>query len=723
MKPRRNVRIVHELSGRLRIRCTAFHQKSFDWIYMEAALENIDGVESVKINIRAGCVVLLYNGSASAKSAIVTCLENIPSESFQPNPIRQKNVNPITLAGVGMLTIATRFLPRPLKGTVSLLLALPILLNGIRTLLSAGIKVETLDGAVVGFSLLRRDFFTSNAVVFLLTLGQYLEQLSEEKATNLLKSLLRPQVDEVWIEKDGLEVSIPVGEMMIGDIVICGLGEIIPVDGSVTWGEALLNQSSITGESIPIHVKIGSEVFSGSVVEEGKIKIKAKQVGGDTGMARISRFLENSLSASSPVQKKSDELADRLAPVTFGLGLGIYALTRDVSRAASVLTVDYSCAIKLANPVAVKASMYTAAHNGVLLRGSAALDSLARVDTIFFDKTGTLTGGTLQVVDVIPFNSCSTEDLLALAAGAEEHYTHPVAKAVVRAAGERGLTLPPMSQVDFIVAHGVSAYVDEKHVLVGSRHFVEYDEHINCSAADRICNDLYQEGKSLLFVACAGTLEGIITLRDELRPESAGVLRELKKSGITNIIILTGDHRKTARALAAELDAVDEVYWELKPEDKAAIIKKMQDRGNRVAFAGDGVNDAPALATADVGICMPGGADLARESAQVVLLHEDLTALVTGRNIALKSQKTIKTGFAATLGFNTLFLILALLGRIQPVTAALLHNLNTVGILGYSTLTGLQRPDTALPRSTNNKTTAEQHRVKSHVDSIEPGPI
>ena len=709
MKPRRNVSIVHELSRRLRIRCIAFHQKGFDSVYMEAVLENIDGVESVKINIHAACVVIFYNGSASAKSAVITCLKNIPSEFFQPNPIRHENVNPITLAAVGMVTIATRFLPRPLNGMVSFLLGLPIMLNGILTLLSAGIKVEVLDGAVVGFSLLRRDFFTSNVVVFLLTLGQYLEQLSEEKAANLLKSLLRPQVDEVWIEKDGLEVSIPVGEMMIGDIVICGSGEIIPVDGSVASGDALLNQSSITGESVPIHVEIGSEVFSGSVVEDGKIKIKAKQVGGDTGMARISRFLENSLRASSPIQKKSDELADRLAPVTFGLGLGIYALTRDVSRAASVLTVDYSCSIKLANPVAVKSSMYTAAHNGVLLRGAAALDSLARVDTILFDKTGTLTSGTLQVVDVIPLNSCSEDDLLAVAAGAEEHYTHPVARAVVRAAGERDLTLPSMSQVDFIVAHGVSAYVDGKNVLVGSRHFIEYDEHVDCSAVDGICDDLYQEGKSLLFVAGAGTLEGIITLRDELRPESAGVLRELKKSGITNIIILTGDHRETARALAAELDAVDEVYWELKPEDKAAIIKKMQDKGKRVAFAGDGVNDAPALATADVGICMPGGADLARESAQVVLLHEDLNALVMGRHVAMKSQKTIKTGFAATVGFNTLFLILALLGRIQPVTAALLHNLNTVGILGYSAFRGLQRPNTALPHSTNDKTTADQN--------------
>ena len=689
MKTGGNNRIVHELSGRLRIRCSQFSSRDFNPAYLEAVLENINGVENARINTWASCIVVCYDGSFSTKEAVITNLESIPVESCRPGG-RPDLINPITLVSLGIFTLVSRFLPRPLSLGISLLVALPTLVRGIVILFTKGIKVDVLDGAVVGFSLMRRDYFTSNAVVFLLTLGEYLEQLSEDKTTNMLRSLLRPQVEKVWVEKEGLEISMAVTDVMIGDIVVCGPGEMIPIDGQVVSGDALLNQSSITGESVPIHVEPGNDVLSGSLVEEGKIKIEARQVGSDTGMARINSFLENSLRSRSPSQKNSEELADKLVPLTFGLGLGLFVLTRDVSRAASVLTVDYSCSIKLSNPVAVKSAMYTAARNGVLLKGSQSMDSLAAVDTIVFDKTGTLTSGVLQVVDVIPVNLLDENELLALAAGAEEHYTHPVAKAVVKEAQHRGLELPTIGQVDFIVAHGVSAYVDGERVLVGSRHFIEDDERIDCSEADELINDLHSQGKSLLFVAGNKKLAGIIALRDDVRSEAPAVLKELKCLGMKRIVVLTGDHCDTARALVKELSEVDEVYWELKPEEKAKIVTRLQQEGSKIAFAGDGVNDAPALVTAEVGICMPGGADLARESAEVILLRDDLRTLVTARQIAMKAQQTIKNGFNATVGFNTLFLILASLGRISPVTAALLHNTNTIGILGYSALAGLQ---------------------------------
>jgi Cu2+-exporting ATPase len=559
-----------------------------------------------------------------------------------------------------------------------------------------------LDAAAVTFSLSRRDYFTANSIVALLALGEYLERLSEDKATGLLKNLLRPQVETVWVVRDGRELQLSLDEVAIGDKVVCGTGEMIPVDGLVLEGEAAVNRSSITGESVPVHLEPEDEVISGSVIEEGRIKIAAQRVGGETSMAGITRFLENSLRLKSTSQKKSDELADRLVPATFGLGLALFLLTRDLRRAAAVLTVDYSCAIKLANPVAVKTAMFTAAHRGVLLKGSQAMDALARVDTLVFDKTGTLTSGILEVTDVIPTGRMTPNALLALAAAAEEHYAHPVAQTVVREARNRGLILPPTGQVDFIVAHGVSAYVNGERVLVGSHHFVAEDEEVDCSPADAQAQITRKEGKSLLYVARKGVLEGMVALRDALRPEAGKVLEDLKTLGIRKLVMLTGDHPDTARAVAGELNALDEVHWELKPEDKAALIQTFQEEGRFVAFAGDGVNDAPALVTAELGICMPGGADLAREAAQVVLLQDDLTALLTARQIAVRTERTLRNCFTATLGLNTVFLLLASSGRLAPVTAAILHNANTVGILGYGALAGMRKPDISqIKRNTN----------------------
>jgi Cu2+-exporting ATPase len=366
-----------------------------------------------------------------------------------------------------------------------------------------------------------------------------------------------------------------------------------------------------------------------------------------------------------------------------------------VSRAASVLTVDYSCAIKLASPVAVKTGMHTSGHCGVLLKGAQALDNLARIDTIVFDKTGTLTQGGLEVTDIRPLGGMSPEELLALAAGAEEHYAHPVARAVVAEAQKRNLTLPPISQVDFIVAHGVSAYVDGEQVLVGSRHFLEDDEKVDCSPVRGTNRKLRKQGKSILYVARSGTLLGVIGLRDELRPEAAEALDMLKKRGIANIVMLTGDHKDTAQSIAAELGCIDEVHWELKPEDKAVIIKEFQEAGRFLAFAGDGVNDAPALVSADVGICMPGGADLARESAQVVLLEDDLRILAVARDVAENIQRVLKRTFQAAVGINSGLLMGASLGMLTPVASAFLHNASTIGILSYAAAAGRRKPASA----------------------------
>ena len=689
--PHSPIAIAHELDQRIRLRSGILKNRDLDPDYFEVSLESIPGVDEVRINTRAASVVINYDGRSETRNSIINCLADLPGEVFNGRGEPRTLQSILTLGARGGLALSLLVLPPVISGPIAVMLAVPIIAEGVITLWTRGIKVEVLDASAVLFCLVRRNFFTAASIVFLLSVGEYLEELSENRTTGLLKSLLKPQVEKIWIEVDGQELEIPVGQARIGDRVVCGAGELIPLDGRVVGGEASVNTSSITGESMPIHVEPETEVLSGSVIEDGRIVFEASHVGTETTMARISAFLDNSLRYESESQKKSDELADKLVPVTFGLGLGLLAVTRDLEKAAAVLTIDYSCAIKLANPVAVRVAMFTAARQGVLLKGSQAMDGLARIDTLVFDKTGTLTRGQLKITDIHGYGTYTDEELLTLAAGAEEHYSHPVAAALVQAAKDRNLDLPPTSQVDFIVAHGVSAYIDGKNVLVGSRHFIEDDEGINCSAINEMVTSMQEDGKSLLYVACEEQLAGVIGLRDELRPEANEVLGRLKESGIKKIVVLTGDVELTARVLAAELPVVDEVHWELKPEDKARIVKELQEQGHRVGFTGDGVNDAPALVSADVGICLPDGADLAKESAQVILLRNDLYCLLAGRLIAQRSQQTIKHSFISAVGLNSVFLFLASFGLIQPMTAALLHNASTVGILGYAGIRGKKK--------------------------------
>ncbi|WP_449242391.1 heavy metal translocating P-type ATPase [Desulfovibrio sp.] len=691
----RRVSVIHELPGRLRLRARILADPSLDRAYLEALLGGLPGVRSARVNERAASLVLEYDGKKATRRKVLDLLGRIPDEAFLPEREEEREIALPAVLGQALAACATPFLPGWSRAPLGWLLGLPTILAGLGTLLNRGVKVEVLDAAAVAFSLLRRDHFTANAVVAMLGLGSWLEQWTRKKSDQLLKNLLRPQVETVFVERDAREVRLPFDELRVGDIVVCGAGELVPVDGIVVDGEAAVNRASITGESLPVHTALGSDVLSGSLVEEGRIKIAARTVGAETSMARIGRFLENSLRNKSASQKRNDDLADRLVPVTFALGLALFALTRDVRRAAAVLTVDYSCALKLAAPVAVKSGMHAAGHCGVLLKGGQALDNLAGVDTIVFDKTGTLTLGDLRLTDVLPLDGGDPEELLALAAGAEEHYSHPVARAVVREARTRGLELPPISQVDFIVAHGVSAFVEGRRVLVGSRHFLEEDEGVPCSAADASEKRLRSQGKSLLYLARDGRLQGLLALRDEPRPEAAEALEMLRARGISRVVMLTGDHRETAEAIAARLGHVDELHAELKPEDKALIVRRLQAEGRFLAFAGDGVNDAPALLSADVGVCMPGGADLARESAQVVLLEDDLRALAVARDIAARTRSVLSDTFKATVGFNSAVLLLASGGRLSPVASALLHNACTLGIVGYAALAGGGKPASA----------------------------
>ncbi len=683
---RKRFEIVHELPRRIRLKSLIMLAPHLDLNYLQASVESLSGVESVRVNGPAFSITVEYDGTKAVRTAILECLNHIPEEAFLEENEKKHGVDLIDVGARTAVAAATPFLPVPVQAATSWMLAIPGIVDGIETLFSRGIKIEVLDGTVKALSLLRGDYFTSNSVGALLSLGEYLEDQSEQKSTDLLKTLLKPQVEKVWVEKEGREIEIDFSELQIGDTVVCGPGELIPIEGTVAEGDGLVNQSSITGESVPVHLKPGDSTLSGAVVEEGTLKIRADKVGAETGMARINRFLESSLRTQSKNQVQSAELADKLVPLTFGAGLGVYALTRDVARAASVLTVDYSCAIKLSTPVATRTSMYTASQAGVLLKGGQALDNLAAIDTLVFDKTGTLTKGELKVTDLVPMPLYSEKELLSIAAGAEEHYAHPVARAVVNEAKNRNIPLPDVSGVDFIVAHGVSAYVEGERVLVGSQHFVEEDEKVDCSFMEKKARQLRNAGKNLLFVAMNEELIGIIAMRDELRPEALEALEAFKAAGIKRIEILTGDHRSTALALAALLPPVDAVHWELKPEDKADIVKGLKEGGAKVGFAGDGVNDTPALVCADVGICMPSGADLARESAQVVMQSEDMRTLVEAHRIARNNGETLSNCLWSAVVINSATLLLAGMGKISTLAAAMTHNLSTVGILGYAAL-------------------------------------
>ncbi|THB67437.1 MAG: heavy metal translocating P-type ATPase [Desulfovibrio sp.] len=573
--------------------------------------------------------------------------------------------------------------------------------KGVETLITDGLKVEVLDGSVKALSLLRKDYLTVNILGAMLCLAEYVEHSTEERSNELLAGLLRPQVETIRVRRNGADQHIPFDQARIGDKVLCGSGEMVPVDGKVIEGETLVNTSSMTGESVPRHVAPGDEVLSGAMVEEGTLMIEAASVGAETSTARIAGYMERSLRSKSTHQERKENLADKLVPLTFGVAGGVFVLTGSLARAASVLTVDYSCAVKLSTPVAVRAAMYRAGSQGVLLKGAQALENLAGVDTMVFDKTGTLTLGALEITDVLPLETngltMDEAELLSLAAGAEEHYSHPVAAAVVAEAKARNLALPSMSQVDFVVAHGVSAMVQGERVIVGSRHFIHDDENIDCSKAESLEHQLQDQGKNLLYVAKNDQLIGLIAMRDTLRPETPETLQRLKALGVNKLVMLTGDQQRTADAMHAKLPELDEIHAQLAPEDKARIVDELSAQGRSVAFVGDGVNDAPALLTANVGISMPSGADLARDAAQVLLLKEDLSGLVLAKELSQRTETVLKQCLWSSVTVNSALLGLSSLGLIPAVASAALHNGTTIATLAHAAMGVKAAPPTDTP--------------------------
>lgn len=650
---------------------------------LEARISEFRYAKSVRVNKKAKSVII---GFESNFDEIKEFIENLPIENFNKRKV-SPNKSKIYKAATA-LAVTPFIADNGAKALSSLIAAAPLLKEGTSEALKGGITSKVLEATAVGVSLARRDFLAANSTNLMLTIGEYMEESAVHRSDDLIKELARPNIEEVWIEinnhgKKSLK-KIATADVKVGDIVVVGAGESIGIDGYIVEGTASVNQVSMTGEAEPVKKERGDRVMSGTVVEDGRIKIWAESIASESATARIKSYIQSSLNEKSAVGLKATKLADKLVPVTLSLAGVSYLLSRDMTRVASVLQADYSCALKLATPVAFKSSISKAGRNGVLIKGAKAIEALASADTFVFDKTGTLTHGSLSVVKVHSFKKEFTEaQLLNLTASAEEHYFHPVAEAIVKAAREIGFHHIHHDEVEFIVAHGVKTYVGGKEVVIGSRHFLEDDEQISFSKHEKIIKNEVDSGLTLLYVGYDKELLGVIAMRDTMRENAAQTLAKLRKLGVKELIMLTGDVQSKAGQVASEL-GIDRVYANCLPTDKAGIIEQLKAEGKKVAFVGDGINDAPSLTKAHVGISMQKGADIAKATADISLLKDDIGSVAVAKDAANKTIKLINANFNATVGINSLILAGATFGFFNPITTAVLHNGTTIGLLANS---------------------------------------
>ena len=582
--------------------------------------------------------------------------------------------------GLVRYLILRPFLPRIVRMVSAFFRALPFLLKGGRSLASGRLNVDVLDAAALGISLVRGDFRSVGLITALFAVGEFLEEWTRKKSRESLAESLAVDVDTVWVKRGEAEVQVPLSALADDDLVVVRAGSSIPVDGVVAEGEAMVNQTSMTGEPLAVARRAGASVYAGTVVEEGRLDIRPTGVGSETRINQIVGFIERSEALKANVQGKAERLADAIVPYSFLLAGGVWAVTRDVARAASVLLVDYSCAIRLATPLAILTGMREGAHHGVLIKGGRFIEGLAGADTVVFDKTGTLTEARPRVAEVISLNGHGRDDVLRLAACLEEHFPHPVARAVVRKAEQEALDhQEEHAEVEYVVAHGIASRLRGERVLVGSRHFVHEDEGVPLDEFLPVINQWAAKGYSILHLAIGGKLAGILCIEDPLRSEAADVVRGLREQGVKRIIMLTGDGPVTAAAVASAV-GVDEWRAQVLPADKADIVRQLQSEGGKVVMVGDGINDSPALSAADVGVSLRDGADLAREVADVVLSGNDLAELLVARRLAKATLRRIHVNFSSIMGLNSAFMALGLVGRAQPGMLALLHNLTTVGV-------------------------------------------
>ena len=669
--------VKHEIKGRIRVHFCQKRMTFEEADTLQYYLDSQEMITSSKVQERTQDATICYTGE---KSAVIALLRSFRYEKVDVPDVYRQNSGRETnreywdkLVTKVVVHYGNKlFLPMPIRTVITGVKSVKYIYQGIHTLLQRKIEVPVLDATAIGVSMFRGDISTAGSVMFLLGIGEILEEWTHKKSVDDLARSMSLNISRVWLCNDGQEMLVPTTKIQTGDLVRVHMGNMVPFDGTVAEGEAMVNQASLTGESEPVRKYIESTVYAGTVVEEGELTIRVKETNGSSKFDKIVTMIEESEKLKSGLESKAEHLADRLVPYTL-LGTGItYLLTRNITKAISVLMVDFSCALKLAMPISVLSAIREASNYHVTVKGGRYLEAMAEADTIVFDKTGTLTKAQPTVKQVVAFNGMSENELLRIAACLEEHFPHSMAKAVVQAAIDRHLVHEELhSKVEYIVAHGISSKINDKKVVIGSYHFVFEDE--KCAVPDGMMEefDKLPSECSHLFMAIDHELAAVICIEDPLREEAAAVVRKLKETGISKVVMMTGDSDRTAKAIAARV-GVD--------EDKASFVEEEKKAGRKVIMIGDGINDSPALSAADIGIAISDGAEIAREIADITVGADSLNELVTLKLISDGLMKRIHKNYRFIVGFNTGLIVLGVAGILQPATSALLHNTSTLMI-------------------------------------------
>ena len=695
--------ILHDTAGRLRVHlcCKRMTLRQAD--VLEYYLLAVDGVRSVKVYDRTRDAVVVYDAERERMIRALARFSFEKAEKLDLAPEHTSRTLNREFEDKLALTVMRRcasnlFLPAPVTSALAVIRSAKYIKEGLLALWHRKLSVAVLDATAVTVSMVRGDFATAGSVMFMLRLGEILEEWTHKKSVADLASAMSLRVENVWQQVDGTEVLTKVTDVKPGDRIVIRTGGMIPLDGRVVEGEAMVNQSSLTGESMPVTKRPGSPVYAGTVAEEGECVVCVEKVSGSGRYDRVVRMIEESEKLKSTAEDKASRMADRLVPYTLGGTAVTYLLTRDVTKMLAVLMVDFSCALKLAIPVAVLSAMRESSGHHISVKGGRFLEAVAKADTIVFDKTGTLTYATPKVAQIVPFGGHREADMLRLAACLEEHYPHSMANAVVEEAKRRGLTHEEYhSQVQYVVAHGISSMVEDKKVIIGSAHFVFEDEGCCIPEGEQEKYDALPAAYSHLYLCIDGELAAVICIHDPLRREAKDAVKALHESGFTNVVMMTGDNRRTAESVAAEV-GVDAVYAEVLPEDKAAFIRQEKEKGHTVIMVGDGVNDSPALSEADAGIAISTGAAIAREIADITVASEDLFELVTLRKLSEALMARIHGSYRFIVAFNLSLITLGVAGVLPPAISALLHNTSTLGI-GLKNMTDLLEDENTQKRN------------------------
>ena len=697
--------IRHEIKGRMRIH---LFQKRMTFEQADTLLyylENLEMVTSASVYEQTADATIFYSGD---REELISCIQKfsyvkteVPAEILKNSGrelnayYKEKLIMMIVWRG-----FKTLFLPRPVQTVLTVIKSVSYIWKGIRVLLQKKLEVPVLDATAITVSILRRDTGTAGSIMFLLGVGELLEEWTHKKSVGDLARTMALNVGKVWLKQGNQEVLVEANKIVPGDEVIVQTGTVIPFDGVVTDGEAMVNQSSLTGESVPVRRTSKNYVYAGTVVEEGSLCIRVHQTGGSSRYEKITAMIEESEKLKSNVESKAEHLADRLVPYSLGGTVLTWLLTRNATKALSILMVDFSCALKLAMPISVLSAIREAGSYKITVKGGKYLEAVAEADTIVFDKTGTLTKAKPTVARIIPFNDMDENELLRIAACMEEHFPHSMAKAVVHAAKERNLDHEEMhSKVEYVVAHGISTTINQKKAVIGSYHFVFEDEKCMIPPEKEELFASLPEEYSHLYMALEGKLSAVICIEDPLRKEAAAVICQLREAGFSNIVMMTGDSDRTAKAIAARV-GVDAYYSEVLPEDKARFVEEQKEKGHKVIMIGDGINDSPALSAADAGIAISEGAELAREIADITIAADDLGGLLALKELSKGLVRRIHGNYRFIVGFNTMLILLGVARILPPATSALLHN-------GSTLLVGLKCMKNLLPEKTDSVLKAE----------------